>query len=273
MRLWIGRIAHGIEAAQHGLFVRAQALHEPRIVQRGLAVRRTHLLQRVQTPGDHLLAVRRHLLPFRQQRSLHVLALLGRHALPSLCAIFHRAALRRRKTVVALQILANLLLPFRRQTSEAFVVLQKTFLLLRRHLPQPLRPLTWQPRSALSVHTTASIRGSVRSLALPAIGIRRRAKIIAVGMLSALVRAASTSGTVRVIRVRALIAASIAALISIRPRAGSLRMILRMRCLHALLPELRPRIHAPPAARPLRRSRLRAQQQQGREKQPHRERE
>jgi predicted hotdog family 3-hydroxylacyl-ACP dehydratase len=90
-------------------------------------------------------------------------------------------------------------------------------------------------------------------------------------MLSALIRAAGSSGTVWVIRVRAQIAASIAALISIRPSARSLRMILGMRRLHALLPELRPRIHAPTAARPLRRSRLRAQQ--GREKQPHRERE
>jgi hypothetical protein len=46
-RLRAGRIAHGIEAAQHGLFVRAQPLHEPWIVQRGLAVRRAHLLQSV----------------------------------------------------------------------------------------------------------------------------------------------------------------------------------------------------------------------------------
>jgi hypothetical protein len=89
-------------------------------------------------------------------------------------------------------------------------------------------------------------------------------------MLSALIRASSA---VRVICVRALIAA----LIPIRSRAGSLRMvlrmILRMRPLHALLPELRPPVHAPAAVISLRRSRLRAQQQQGREKQPHRQRE
>jgi hypothetical protein len=253
------------------LFVRAQPLHEPRIVQRGLAVGRAHLLQRVQAASDHLLAVRRHLLPFRQQRSLHVLALLGRHRLPRAIAVLDAVSLRGRKTVVSLKVLANLLLSLRGQAAEAFIVLKEVFLLLRRHLPQPLRPLARQPRSALSVHTTATIRSSVRSLALPAIGIRRRTKIIAVGMLSALIRAAGSSGTVWVIRVRALIAASIAALISIRPSARSLRMILGMRRLHALLPELRPRIHAPTAARPLRRSRLRAQQ--GREKQPHRERE
>jgi hypothetical protein len=107
----------------------------------------------------------------------------------------------------------------------------------------------------------------VGSLPWRAITIRWRTKIIAVRMLAGLIRAAGAA--IRVIRVPALIAA----LITVGPRAGSLRMILRMLRLHALLPELRPRVHAPPAVRPLRRSRLRAQQQQGREKQPHRQRE
>jgi hypothetical protein len=93
-------------------------------------------------------------------------------------------------------------------------------------------------------------------------------KIVAVRMLSALIRASTAA--IRMVRVPALIAASIGALISIRPRAGSLRMvlrmILRMRRLHALLPELPPRIYAPAAVIPLRRRWLRAQQQQGREK-------
>ena len=94
-------------------------------------------------------------------------------------------------------------------------------------------------------------------------------------MLPGLIRAIRTA--IRVIRVRGLIAASIAALITIRVCAGSLgmvlRMILRMRRLHALLPELRAAVHAPSAVISLRRSRLRAQQQQRREKQPHRQRE
>jgi len=260
------------------LFVRAQALHESRVVQRRLTVCGTHLLQRVQTARDHLLAIRRHLLPLRQQRSLDVLALLGGHALPGFRAIFHGAPFRRRKAVVPLQILADLLLPVRRQTSEAFVVLQETLLFLRRHLPQPLRPWTRQPCSALSVYAGASIGWRVCSLPLPAIGIRRRTEIIAVGTLPTLIRAARTRcSAVRMIRVPALIAASIAALISIGPRTGSLRtvlrVILRMRCLHALLPELRCREIAPSAVRPLRRRRLRAQRQQRRDKQPHRERE
>ena len=104
-------------------------------------------------------------------------------------------------------------------------------------------------------------------------------------MLAALVSAARTSRTtVRVIRIPAVIAP----LIAVRRRARGLRVILRMvlgrmrgwmRCLYMLLPE-RPRrvhassaVHAPSAIRPLRRSRLRAQQQQRREKQPHRQRE
>ena len=74
------------------------------------------------------------------------------------------------------------------------------------------------------------------------------------------------------------VAAVIAARIRIRLRARSLRMVLLTgmpgsRRLHALLPELPRGVHAPSAVRPLRRGRLRAQQQQGREKQPHRERE
>jgi len=74
-------------------------------------------------------------------------------------------------------------------------------------------------------------------------------------MLPALIRAACTRRTaVRVIRV--------AALISIRPRARSLwmvlRMILWMRCLHALLPELRRPVGAPSTVKPLRRRRPRA---------------
>jgi hypothetical protein len=95
-------------------------------------------------------------------------------------------------------------------------------------------------------------------------------------MLSALVRASAACTGVRVIRIPTRIAASIAALIAIGPRAGSLRMvllvILRMRRLHALRPELPRRVHAASAVKPLRRRRLRAQQQQGREKQPHRQR-
>jgi hypothetical protein len=76
-------------------------------------------------------------------------------------------------------------------------------------------------------------------------------------------------------------AALVSTLVAIRMRAGSLRMVLRMvlrrmHCrmcrLHALLPELTRGIHAP-TVRPLRRRRLRAQQQQRREKQPHRQRE
>src|SRR5579863_10409173 len=91
-------------------------------------------------------------------------------------------------------------------------------------------------------------------------------------MLSALIRTPATAA-IRVIRVPTLIA--------VRVRAGSLWMVLRMilgrmsspRSLHALLPELPGRVHAPRAVRPLRRRRLRAQQQQGRKKQPRRERE
>ena len=95
-------------------------------------------------------------------------------------------------------------------------------------------------------------------------------------MLPALIRPASASRTAaRMVGVPALIAIWVG-------RAGTLRMVLgmilrRMRCwmrrLHALLPELRAAVHAPSAVISLRRSRLRAQQQQGREKQPQRQRE
>jgi len=154
------------------------------------------------------------------------------------------------------------------------------FLLLRRHLPQPLHPLAGQLRLALCVYTGTSIRRRVRSLPGRDIPVHRRTiiiAVIAVWMLTALIRSARTSrSAVRMIRV--------ASLISIWVRAGALRrMVLRtrrgMRGLHALLPVLRPCVHAssavyaPPAVRPLRRCRLRAQQQQGREKQPHRQRE
>jgi len=157
------------------------------------------------------------------------------------------------------------------------------FLLLRRHLPQPLHPLAGQLRLALSVYAGASIRWRVRSLPWHAVGISGRTitiAVIAVGMLPALIRAARASCTaIRVIRVSALIPALIT--ICVR-RAGGLRVVLRMvlrrmrwrmRCLYVLLPERPPRVHASSAIRPLRRSRLRAQQQQGRKKQPHRQRE
>jgi hypothetical protein len=263
-RLRTGRIAHGIQATQHGLFVRTQTPHKLRIVQGGLAVCRTHLLQRVQTTGDHLLAVRRHLLPFRQQRSLHILPLIRRHALPRRSAIFQRTTFCGRQIIVLLQILANLLLPLRRQAAEAFVILQKVILLLRRHLPEALHPWSGQFSFALSICTRAFIRWRVTSLPLRAIGIRWWTIIIAVGMLAALIRA-GTAAAIRVIRISALIAATISALIGIRVRAGSLWMVLRMtlrmrrpRRLHALLPELPGRVHAPRAVRPLRRRRLRA---------------
>ena len=83
-----GRITHGVEPAQHGLLVRAQALHKSRIVQSRLPLLGAHLLQSVKAPCDHLPAVRRHLLPFRQKSSLHVLPLFGRHALPRSSAVF-----------------------------------------------------------------------------------------------------------------------------------------------------------------------------------------
>jgi hypothetical protein len=95
-------------------------------------------------------------------------------------------------------------------------------------------------------------------------------------MLAAVIPARATAA-IRVIRIPAGIAAPTATLIGIRVRSRTLcvvlRMILRMRrpCrLHTLRPELPGRVHTPPAVRPLRRRRLRAHQQQGRKKQPHR---
>ncbi len=203
---------------------------------------------------------------------MHILPLIRRHALPRRSAIFQRATFCGRQIIVLLQILPDLLLPLRRQAAEAFVVLQKMFLLLRRHLPEALHPWSGQFSFALSVCTGAAIRWRVTSLPLRAIGIRWWTIIIAVGMLSALIRARATAA-IRVIRIPTLIA--------IRVRARSLWMVLRIilrrmrrpRRLHALRPELPGRVHAPRTVRPLRRRRLRAHQQQGRKKQPRRERE
>src|SRR5271167_2269703 len=142
--LRIGRVADLVEAAQDGLFVGIQATHELRVVQGFLAVFGSHALQRVQTIGDGLLTVGRHLLPFGQQGVLDILLLLRRHALPGLRAIFHGVTFGGREPVVVLQVLADLLLLFGRHAFESFVVLQEAVLLLGRHLAKFLRPLSGQ---------------------------------------------------------------------------------------------------------------------------------
>src|ERR1700722_10198683 len=98
----------------------------------------------MQTIGDGLLAVGRHLLPFRQQGVLHVVALVRRHAFPGGLTIFQRHLLGGREAIVVFQILANLLLPLGRHALETFVVLQEAILLLRRHLAELLGPLPGQ---------------------------------------------------------------------------------------------------------------------------------
>src|ERR1700722_7771159 len=215
-KLWIRRIADLIEAAEDGLLVGIQAAHELRVVQGFLAVFGSHTLQGMQTIGDGLLTVGRHLLPFRQQGVLHVVLLLGRHVVPGLRAIFHGIALGGREAIVVLQVLADLLLLFGRHALEPFVVLQEAVLLLGRHLAKFLRPLSGQSCGvgAGSVLHAISRGGGGRvhrifvgslagtrvpcptggALILCGIGVRRRLK--GTGRMSGIRR---TSGLIRIV--------------------------------------------------------------------------
>src|SRR5271156_6017600 len=155
-----------IEAAQNGLLVGVQAAHELGIVKRRLPLGRAHSLKRMQTAGNELFSFRRHLLPLRKKSALYVLALFGRHTLPGARPVVHRVAFRRREVVPLLQVALNLSLALRRKALEALAVLQKTILLLRRHVPQVL-PNTWrQPSQGSSVslgpRCTGICSGSVR---------------------------------------------------------------------------------------------------------------
>src|ERR1700683_2215986 len=127
-----------IQAAQDGLLVGIQPTHELRIVKRRFPLGRAHPLKGVQTAGHQLFSFRAHPLPLRKKRALHVLALFGRHALPATLTVVHSIAFCRREVIPLLQVPLNLSLALRREALEALVVLQKTILLLRRHIPQIL---------------------------------------------------------------------------------------------------------------------------------------
>ena len=133
----------------HGLFVRIQTLHEPRVVQRRL-FRWTHSLQRVQLGVDRLPPLRRHPLPFRQQFVSDIVALLGRE-FPICSPVPSSILLFRRKIVPFLEILANLMLPPRRQILESLIVLHEALLLFRRLVAQILDPFRRRPFHAARV--------------------------------------------------------------------------------------------------------------------------
>ena len=170
----------------------------------------------MQTIGDGLLAVGRHLLPLRKQGVLDILLLLRRHVLPGLRAIFHGVAFGGREPVVVFQVLADLLLLFGRHAFEPFVVLQEAILLLWGHLAEFLRPLSGKfggVRMGSVLHAISG--GGGRRMCRIFVGSLRRTRIPcrtsgalilrSVGVRSRLIRAGRmrairrTSGLIRVV--------------------------------------------------------------------------
>src|SRR4029077_3498511 len=82
------------QVMQRGLIFLAHAPREVRIVQPLVACGLRHILQYTQPLLNRLSAVRRHLLPLRQDIITDVLALLRRHPVPHLCARLQFLALR-----------------------------------------------------------------------------------------------------------------------------------------------------------------------------------
>lgn len=140
------------EFAQQILLVRIETLHELRVLQLLLTLFRTHPAENAEPAGQNLLAVLWQILPARRKIIDDFLAFCGRHTLEREFTVTHRLSLLRRQLIPALEVAANLLLPFWWKTAESGVVAHETLLLFRRTIAQILDPF-WR-----QTHQCAGIR-------------------------------------------------------------------------------------------------------------------